>query len=55
MIKIDMEAASSGGLAIRKGVTFPKNLFSRTIIKEIVVHDILGQPVFKGMAVPDTP
>lgn len=50
---IDIEAAASGGLAVRAGVVFPKSAGKRTVIKEIVVNDILGNPVFKGMAVPE--
>lgn len=50
---IDDQAAQSGGLAVRAGVVFPRNSGKRTIIKEIVVNDILGNPVFKGMAVPE--
>ncbi len=51
---IDQEAAASGGVAVRTGVIFPKAAGKRTVIKEIVVNDLLGNPVFKGMAVPET-
>lgn len=53
MSSIDVEAAASGGLAVRAGIVFPRNSGKRTVIKEIVVNDILGNPVFKGMAVPE--
>lgn len=50
---IDKEAATLGGVAVRTGVVFPKAAGKRIIIKEIVINDILGNPVFKGMAVPE--
>ena len=54
MASIDREASASGGLCVRHGILFPPgNTGKRIVIKEIVVHDILGQPVFKGMAVPE--
>lgn len=51
--EICSEAESGGGLAVRKGVMFPNTKSGKIIIKEILVHDILGQAIFKGMAVPD--
>lgn len=53
MNQLDDEAAASGGLAIRSGLIFPRSTDRRMIIKEIVTHDLLGQPVFKGMAIPE--
>lgn len=53
MSSIDIEAAQSGGLAVRAGIVFPKSTGKHTVIKEIVVNDIMGNPVFKGMSVPE--
>lgn len=51
--ELDDEATLSGGIAIRRGITFPKNPQKKIVIKEILIHDILGKPIYKGMAVPD--
>lgn len=50
---MDSEASLSGGVSIRTGVVFPQNPQKKIVIKEILIHDILGQPIYKGMAVPD--
>lgn len=52
-IKMDDEAAESGGVAVRKGVSFPKDRTKKIVIKEVVIHDVFGKVVFKGMAFPD--
>lgn len=51
---MDNEAAESGGIAVRIGVTFPKDPKKKIVVKEVVIHDIFGQPIFKGMAFPDS-
>ena len=53
MAAIDSEASQMGGIAIRKGVTFPKDDTTKIVIKEIVVQDVLGKLIFKGMGIPD--
>ena len=53
MADIDSEASQMGGIAIRKGVTFPKDGTTKIVIKEIVVQDVLGKLIFKGMGIPD--
>lgn len=50
--EMDNQAVESGGIAVRTGVTFPKNPTKKIVIKEVVIHDIFGEPVFKGIAVP---
>lgn len=50
---MDMEAANSGGVAVKTGIVFPRNSGKRIVIKEIIVNDIMGNPVFKGIAVPE--
>lgn len=54
MSDLDTSASSAGGLSISSGLEFPMNVGKRLVIKEIVVHDILGQPIFKGIAIPET-
>lgn len=51
--EMDTEAVDTGGIAVRRGVTFPKDPKKKIVIKEVVIHDIFGEPIFKGMAVPD--
>jgi hypothetical protein len=51
---MDNEAVESGGIAVRIGVSFPKDPKKKIVVKEVVIHDIFGQPIFKGMAFPDT-
>lgn len=53
MNEICLEAESGNGLAIRKGVSFPKTQTGKIVIKEVLVHDVLGKAIFKGMAIPD--
>lgn len=55
MNDICLEAESGNGLAIRKGVSFPKTNTGKIIVKEVLVHDVLGKAIFKGMAIPDVP
>lgn len=50
--QLDIEASSSGGLSIQSNLQFPLNAGNKMVIKEIVVHDILGKTIFKGMAIP---
>lgn len=51
---MDNEAVESGGIAVRTGVVFPKDPKKKIVVKEVVIHDIFGQPIFKGMAFPDS-
>lgn len=54
MVELDAAASMAGGLAVTTGLEFPMSIGKRLVIKEIVVHDILGQPIFKGIAIPET-
>lgn len=53
MVQLDVDAAAAGGLVVTVGMEFPRNLGKKTVVKEIVVHDILGHPLFKAMAIPE--
>ena len=53
MVRLDQEAKESNGVAIQRGVFFPKSKDKKQVVKEVLVHDILGQVIYKGMAIPD--
>lgn len=52
---LDEEASSSGGIAVRKNVVFPKDPEKKIVIKEVLIFDVIGKPIYKSIAVPDRP
>lgn len=50
--QMDKEALDSGGISVRTDVTFPKDPKKKIVVKEVVIHDIFGQVIYKGMAFP---
>lgn len=54
MHELDDIAISNNGFSSKSGIVFPLNPdHPRMVISQIVTHDILGQLVFKAMAIPE--